>query len=79
LNRSRKINKINKNQIYKNQIFIPNLDIYSFKYNKSKTDAVLAEEVGRRWDCGANNEEHMDHPCVISSPLPLGEVLHNPQ
>jgi hypothetical protein len=21
----------------------------------------------------------MDHPCVISSLLPLGEVLHNPQ
>jgi hypothetical protein len=37
------------------------------------------EEVGCCQDRGANKEEHMDHPCVISSPLPLGRVLHSPQ
>jgi hypothetical protein len=51
-----------------------------FKYNKSKTETTLKEEeVGRCWDCGANKEQHMDHPCVISSSLPLDRVLHNPQ
>jgi len=48
--------------------------------NKSKTKAALEEEeVGRYRDLGVNKEEHMDHPYVMSSPLPFGGVLHNPQ
>jgi hypothetical protein len=38
-----------------------------FKYNKTR---ILEEEAGRYRDRGANM-------VVISSPLPLGEVLHN--
>jgi hypothetical protein len=50
-----------------------------FKYNKSKIEAALEEEkAGRRRDRGANKKEHMDHPYMISSSLPLGRVLYNP-
>jgi hypothetical protein len=37
------------------------------------------EEVGRHQDREANKKEHMDHLYVISSPLTLSGVLHNPQ
>jgi hypothetical protein len=38
------------------KIFITNLNIYTFKYNKSKKEAALEEEeeVGRRWDRGGH-------------------------
>jgi hypothetical protein len=50
-----------------------------FNYNKFKIEATLEEEeVGCRRDHEANKEEYMDHPCMISSPLPLGGVIHNP-
>ena len=50
-----------------------------FKYNKSKTKTTLEkEETGRHGDHRANKEEHMDYPCVISSPLSLGGVLPIP-
>jgi len=50
-----------------------------FKYNKFKIETTLEEEeVGCRQDHGANKEEYMDHPCMISSPLPLGRVIYNP-
>jgi hypothetical protein len=58
---------------------LTNLNIYTFKYNKSKIKVTLEEEkTGRRQDRGANKEEHMNHPCVISSPLQLDGVFRNP-
>jgi hypothetical protein len=49
------------------------------KYNKSKIEVELEEEeVGYCRDYGVNKEEHMDHLCVISSPLPLDGVFHIP-
>jgi hypothetical protein len=35
------------------------------------------EKAGRCRDRRANKKEHMDHPYVISSPLPHGRVLHD--
>jgi hypothetical protein len=51
-----------------------------FKYNKSKTETTLEEEkeAGSHRDHRTNKEEHMDHPCVISSPSPLVGVVYNP-
>jgi hypothetical protein len=37
------------------------------------------EKDSRHRDRGAKREENMDHPYVISSPLLLDRVLHNPQ
>ena len=47
------------------------------KYNKSKIEAMLGEEAGRRRDRGPNYRVHINHPSVTSSPLPIGGVLHN--
>ena len=53
-----------------------------FKYNKTRIEATLEEEeeeASRPQECGANKGMRMYHPFVISSSLPLGGVLHNPQ
>jgi hypothetical protein len=78
LDRSRKIIK----KIYK-KIFIINLNIFTFKCNKSKIEAALEEEeeeaASRRRDHEANQGVHMYHSFVISSSLPIDKVLHNQQ
>jgi hypothetical protein len=59
LNKTRKIIKINlfynfKINYYKNKIFTTNLNIYMFKYNKSKIKTILKEKIGHHRDHEVN-------------------------